>query len=296
MQIQPTRGPAQLHQALRRAVDHIARVGIDINKGRIREYFAAFDSAAAKRFVERKLLFSAAESTHDLEQLCGIPVEKLQAVRTRLGKIAGGDAVHSIASGHDPGRDLIFELLTAAFLGGFATDVDLQRPSDASAVVDGHPIQIECKRPTSSTALANSLTGAYKQLYEHRRRGIEGFGIVAVDASLLINPHGGYLPAASPQIASDHLVAYLVKMKHDAQAELARWERNRKDEARVHMLLFRIRVMAGDEVAAPYVAEQWAAELQQDQPEGELATLYEIVQRHASTTPGITAIPRLPKR
>ena len=82
--------------------------------------------------------------------------------------------------------------------------------SDIVLVFQETLIRIECKRPMDSTTLENNAEIAFRQIKNPRLP--EAFGIIAVDASKIIERPGQYLEASSLDGGSSYLTDELAKI------------------------------------------------------------------------------------
>lgn len=90
------------------------------------------------------------------------------------------------------------------------TQVSHDDSSDIALVFQEILIRIECKRPMESTTLENNAETAFRQITNPRLP--EAFGIIAVDASKLIERPGQYLEASSLDGGSNYLTDELEKI------------------------------------------------------------------------------------
>lgn len=91
-----------------------------------------------------------------------------------------------------------------------ATQVSPDDSSDIVLVFQDTLIRIECKRPMDSTTLEYNAETAFCQITNSRLP--EAFGIIAVDASKIIERPGQYLEASSLDGGSDYLMDELAKI------------------------------------------------------------------------------------
>jgi hypothetical protein len=110
-------------------------------------------------------------------------------------------------------------------------------PSDVATSLSGVPLLVECKRPTSSAALAKRLQEGFRQMSEHRRAGFTGIGAIAIDASIVANPHFGVIVSNDvPTVLYGHLQRVL----SEAKVYIARAARNSRSDAGVQLLMLRL--------------------------------------------------------
>ncbi|QOW24694.1 hypothetical protein [Lysobacter sp. H23M47] len=274
----PMRSVQTIAGSLRQALDYVeASTGINLHRGRLREYLELLDRAAAGECVDGPSLWGAALESADIEAAATLRADVLTRVRHRLGELAAGPLVPNGLP--DAGRDLAFELATASLMQGVDPDVDMERPSDVVLCAEGHPVLIECKRPSSAGAFRRRMIDGYRQLSNHRRDGQAGYGAIAADLSLLVNPGNGILPAESRDAAINALYGHIRLWLQMAAEELQRARRNVRDDAGVHLLFFRLRCLVGIANGPPVVAQVWHAEplIALDSPE--FALIYRAMCR-----------------
>ena len=286
--------------ALRDAVKHFESFGISLMRGRISTYADALDAAGSGEQVDRALLWSAACEVSDLVAAATLDSVALQPVHFRLTTICGGDPVFTSESGHDPGRNLCFELITAAMLQTNGGRSKLQSPSDVSATFGGMHLLVECKRPTTMPALGRRLKEGYRQLSEIRRKGYGGFGAIALDVSAIVNPDFGVLVAKDAATAANMVYGQIQRVFRNSNEYLARAARNLRQDAGVHLLLFRVKCMTGDGKEPPNVTQVWHLEPMVQLNSPEFQALYTMMSKLPAFTPGVVAIDgtdwRLPHR
>lgn len=91
-----------------------------------------------------------------------------------------------------------------------ATQVSHDDSSDIVLVFQETLIRIECKRPMDGTTLDSNAETAFRQITNPRLPA--AFGIIAVDASKLIERPGQYLEASSLDGGSNYLMEELAKI------------------------------------------------------------------------------------
>lgn len=293
------RPPAQIATDLGKVITYFEELGLSLMRGRIRAYADVLDAAGRGERVERALLWSAACEVSDLVAASSLDSTAIQPVRHRLAAICDGDPVFTAQSGDDPGRDLCFELITAAMLQAAGVRSELQNPSDVTSIVAGSRLLVECKRPTTLPALGRRLKQGYRQLSEHRRNGYVGFGAIALEVSALVNPDFGVLVAKDTETAVNNVYGHIQKIFRQSSEYLARAARNARHDAGVHLLLFRVRCMTGDGLGPPNVTTVWHLEPAVSLSSPEFKALYELMKKQPAFTPGVTVIDphdsRLPK-
>jgi hypothetical protein len=245
---------------LRDVVRHFELLGLPIGRGRIRSYLELIDAAARGEHVERSLIWATACEVDDLVAAASLDPASLGPVRHRMAKLCAGDLVLTSKSRPDPGRDLCFELVTAAMLQKIGVQSKLESPSDVVNMVGGQALLVECKRPTTFAALGRRLKDGYRQMSEHRRAGHVGVGAIAVEVSVLVNPGFDVLVAESQSRAIDGLYGHIQRVFQEARIHLAEAARNARRDAGVHLLMFRVKCMAGDGVETPYITTVWHLE------------------------------------
>lgn len=284
---------------LNEVIKYFEELGVSLMRGRIRAYADALDAAVRGEHVDRALLWSAACEVSDLVAASALDSTAIQPVRHRLATICGGDPVFTAQSGDDPGRNLCFELITAAMLQSAGVRSELQNPSDVTSNVGDARLLVECKRPTTLRALARCLKEGYRQLSEHRRNGHVGFGAIALEVSALVNPDFGVLVAEDAATAVCIVYRHIQKVFQRSREHLARAARNARQDAGVHLLLFRVKCMTGDDLGPPNVTQVWHLEPTVHVRSPEFQALYELMKKQPGFTPGVMVIDpddsRLPK-
>lgn len=176
-----------------RVAGFLQTLGVAPLRGRLKTYSDVLAAAAKGQPVDRKLLWAAACEVSDLEEITSLSPASMGAVVHRLPGLFGGEPIALAAAGDDAGRSLTFELVTGARLQKIGGTSGFGVPSDVTNQIAGVPLMIECKRPTSLAGMAKRLQGGFRQLSEHRRAGHPGFGVIAIEASALVNPESGVL-------------------------------------------------------------------------------------------------------
>lgn len=290
---------AEIAVDLKKIVRYFDELGVSLMRGRISAYADALDAAGCGGRVDRALLWSAACEVSDLLAASSLDSTTLQPVRHRLTAICGGDPVFTAQSGDDPGRNLCFELVTAAMLQVAGVRSELQNPSDVAGSVTESRLLVECKRPTTLPALGRRLQQGYRQLSEHRRNGHGGFGVIALEISALVNPNFGVLVAKDTETAVNYVYGHIQQVFRQSREHLARAARNARHDAGVHLLLFRVQCMTGDDIGPPNVTTVWHLEPTVPLSSPEFNALYQLMEKQPSFTPGVLVIDpndsRLPK-
>jgi len=178
----------------------------------------------------------------------------------------------------------MFELVTGAQLQRIGVPSSFESPSDVTNQIAGTPLLVECKRPTSLSAMAKRLQEGYRQLSEHRRAGHGGFGAIAIEASLLVNPEFGVLVDADP---TSMLYRHLQRILGEAKDQLGRAARNSRPDAHVHLLMLRVKCIAGDGEHAPNITQVWHLEPLTPLDSPEFVALYQAMLRMPGFTPGV---------
>lgn len=281
---------AEIAVALRDVIKYFEGLGVSLMRGRIQVYAHALDAAERGEQVDRALLWSAACEISDLVEASSLDSKIFQPVRHRLATICGGDPVFTSQSGDDPGRNLCFELITGAMLQAAGVRSELQNPSDVTSAVGDARLFVECKRPTTLLALGRRLQQGYRQMSEHRRNGHVGFGAIALEVSALVNPDFGVLVAKDAATAVDSVYGHIQQIFRHSTKYLARAARNLRQDAGVHLLLFRVKCMTGDDKGPPNVTQIWHLEptVQLDSPE--FQALYALMKKQPAFTPGVVVI------
>lgn len=276
--------------ALRDVVKYFEEVGVSLMRGRIQVYANALAAAGRGEHVDRALLWSAACEISDLVEASSLDSKSIHAVRHRLATICGGDPVFTAKSGDDPGRDLCFELITGAMLQAAGVRSELQNPSDVTSTVGDARLLVECKRPTTLLALGRRLQQGYRQMSEHRRNGHIGFGAIALEVSTLVNPDFGVLVANDESTAVDYVYGHIQQVFRRSSEYLARAARNSRQDAGVHLLLFRVKCMTGDDKGPPSVTQVWHLEPTVQLNSPEFQALYALMKKQPAFTPGVLVI------
>lgn len=294
------RSVAEIAIELRKVIDYFDGLGVSLMRGRIRTYADALDAAGRREHIDRALLWSAACEVSDLVAASSLDFTLLRPVRHRLTQICGGDPVFTAHSGDDAGRNLCFELITAAMFQAGGIPTTLQNPSDVTTTVGDTRLLVECKRPTTLPALGRRLVEGYRQLSEQRRSGHVGFGAIALEISALVNPDFGVLVAKDTATALNSVYGHIQRVFKRSSKYLARAARNARQDAGIHLLLFRVKCMTGDGLNPPNVTQVWHLEPTVHVNSPEFHTLYELMKQQPSFTPGITVMDpddsRLPQR
>jgi hypothetical protein len=288
--LRPPRHARDFAADLRGSISYFDRLGVSIDRGRIREYRDTLDAAARGEDVDRTLLWAAVCEVQDLAQACTLEPDELQPVRHRLAGVRDGDAVYTDTSGDDPGRNLLFELITASMLQANGSKSRLQNPTDVTNVIGNDLLLVECKRPTTLLGLGRCLKKGYRQLSEHRKNGHSGFGVIALEISVLINPQFGVLIGANPKAAADAVYGHIQRVLGRAKEHLARAARDVRRDANVHLLMFRAKCMTGDERTPVNATEIWHLEPTTPLQSLEFGILYRALSNHPAFTPGVTVI------
>ena len=275
---------------LNKVIRYFEELGVSLMRGRIRAYADVLNAAARGEHVDRALLWSAACEVSDLVSAASLNSTAIQPVRHRLAAVCGGDPVFTAQSGDDPGRNLCFELITAAMFQAAGARSELQNPSDVTSVVAGSRLLVECKRPTTLPALGRRLLQGYRQLSEHRRNGHVGFGAIALEVSALVNPDFGVLVAKDTETAVNNVYGHIRKVFRQSSKHLARAARNARGDAGVHLLLFRVQCMTGDGLGPPNVTTVWHLEPTVPLGSPEFNALYQLMQKQPAFTPGVMVI------
>lgn len=281
---------AEIAVALRDVIKYFEGLGVSLMRGRIRTYAEALDAAGHGEHVDRTLLWSAACEVSDLVAASSLDSAALQPVRHRLTTMCGGDPVFTAQSGDDPGRSLCFELITGAMLQAAGVRSELQNPSDVTNTVGGARLLVECKRPTTLPALGRRLQEGYRQLSEHRRNGHVGFGAIALEVSVLVNPGFGVLVAKDAATAVENVYGHIQQVFRHSSKHLARAARNSRQDAGVHLLLFRVNCMTGDDKGPPNVTQVWHLEPTVQLNSPEFQALYALMKKQPAFTPGVVVI------
>ena len=125
---------------------------------------------------------------------------------------------------------------------------------------------------------------------EHRRNGHVRFGAIALEVSALVNPDFGVLVAKDAATAVDSVYGHIQQVFRHSSEYLARAARNLRQDAGVHLLLFRVKCMTGDDKGPPNVTQIWHLEptVQLDSPE--FQALYELMKKQPAFSPSIVVI------
>lgn len=259
-------------------------LGVAPLRGRLKTYSDVFAAAAQGQPVDRALLWAAASEVSDLDEMTTLSPASMAAVLHRLQGLFGGAPIALAATGDDPGRSLTFELVTGAKLQKIGGISGFGVPSDVTNQIAGVPLMIECKRPTSLSGMAKRLQEGFRQLSEHRRAGHAGYGAIAIEASALVNPEAGVLVDPDPPAM---LYRHLQRILAEAKDQLARAARNARTDAQVHLLMLRVKCIAGDGERIPDIAQVWHLEPLTPLDSPEFIGLYQAMQRMPGFTPGV---------
>lgn len=85
-------------------------------------------------------------------------------------------------------RDALFELILASQLESNGGGVTLDAPADLTLATSLGPLLIECKRPSHVGSLDRNLGEAREQLIDRTKEGHSNYGIIAIDATRVVNP------------------------------------------------------------------------------------------------------------
>ena len=281
---------AEMAVALRDVIKYFEGLGVSLMRGRIRAYADALDAVGRGEHVDRALLWSAACEVSDLVAASSLDSTALQSVRHRLPTICGGDPVFAAQSGHDPGRDVCFELITGAMLQAGGVRSGFQNPSDVTSTIRDSRLLVECKRPTTLRALGRRLQEGYRQMSEHRRNGYVGVGAIALEVSVIVNPEFGVLVAKDSMTAVNYVYGHIQQVFRHSSEHLARAARNLRQDAGVHLLMFRVKCMTGDDKAPPNVTDVWHLEPTVQLNSPEFLALYALMKEQPAFTPGVVVI------
>lgn len=280
----PHRKVRQLLSALDQAVERFRRLDVDLDRGRVAAYRRVLQKSSDGGSVSRDDLWTASLETVNLESAAALSDQHLEAVRHRLHLLSSGRPAYRADDKSDQGRDLMFELLTAAMLlrGGHA--VTLDNPSDVRLDIADEPLLVECKRPSTDAALGRRLKEAYRQISEHRRAGATGAGAVAIDASVLVNPGRLIATGADREEQMRHMYQAIQYTLSRARKEVERALRSARPDADVRLWMIRFQCLAGDELSAPSAAEVWHLEPRLSLDSPEMAGIYRALNAHPSFT------------
>lgn len=151
----------------------------------------------------------------EVSQICDIAELPSRVVdspqgRRKLRDLSRGEANYFTAGDADQGRDIGFELATAAMFCVAGLDARLDAPADVAVFRAGaRNLQIECKRPRRPTGLGSNLMRAYEQIADHRAETADSIALVAVDLTRVINPEFRPIQHASIAIAADSFDEHL---------------------------------------------------------------------------------------
>jgi hypothetical protein len=275
---------SKVAEDLVRFAGFLQTLGVAPLRGRLKLYSDVLAAAAKGQPVDRDLLWAAACEVSDLEEMTTLSPASMGTVVHRLPGLFGGAPVALAAAGDDAGRSLTFELVTGARLQKIGGTSGFGVPSDVTNQIAGVPLMVECKRPTSLTGMAKRLQEGFRQLSEHRRAGHAGLGAIAIEASALVNPESGVLVDADPPAM---LYRHLLRILAEAKDQLARAARNARKDAQVHLLMLRVKCIAGDGEQAPDITQVWHLEPLTPLDSPEFAALYQAMQRMPGFTPGV---------
>ena len=274
-------------ERLARVVARFRSIGVDLDRGRLRAYAAALAATATREGTDdpdvRKLLWHAACEVEDLEAAASLSDDALEAV-------CAGDLVFTSTSGLDQGRNLCFELVTAAKLGEVSGHRSaLQAPSDAVNEIEGQVLLVECKRPSTSKGLGRCITDGYRQLSEHKRAGANGIGALSVEVTALANPDFGVFQAPNREAAINGLYRHILRVFAECKDPLTRAGRNIRSDANVHMMMFRLKCMSGNG-GPPDITTIWQLQPVVPLNSPDFARLYRFMRGHPDFSPGVTYV------
>jgi hypothetical protein len=125
---------------------------------------------------------------------------------------------------------------------------------------------------------------------EHRQNGHDGFGAIALEISALVNPNFGVLVAKDAETAVHYVYSHIQRVFQQSVEYLARAARNLRQDARVHLLLFRVKCMTGDEKMPPNITEVWHLEPTVRLNTPEFQTLYMLMKKLPAFNPSVLVI------
>lgn len=240
------------------SIEILSRHGSLPRKGRISEVSRILlgVSSATDRGQALRDLHAATAFAFDVITAAGLSVD-FSPVEHRLRLLCKGHVYPVSLDAHDPGRDLLFELVTAAQLVHSGAAVHLC-PGDAYINLEnGSSLLVECKRVASPSGLRHRLEEALDQFAGHKRGNAYDIGLVALDLSRWVNPERGVLVAENARAVSDAVHAHIELHLRDASAELARAQRNISNYDCVDALLLRVQSMAADRSGREFVVNIW---------------------------------------
>ncbi len=238
-----------ISEALRQlesAIEWFEAAGVT-NSRRFAGYRSTLEAAAQATVVGSSasspaldaLLTALCESS-DLADISRLPLSVVANHRDKLEQIASGTSSYADARIHDPTRTTAFELVTASLFHRSGAEVSLEMPSDVSAILGTDSIFIECKRPTSISALRGRVEDAYSQFRRHLETGIDGYLVIALDVTRLLNASFGVMSGLSRADATLRVDVELAGMLSDAGSDVARALRNAEHRAPVDAVFFRV--------------------------------------------------------
>lgn len=282
---------------LRNLVDRLRTIGIDLDRGRVRRYLQILES---RNGTADERITAATEATC-LAEIAALPLEALEPVRHRLGELCAGpfapDPNHA-----DQGRDLAFELQVAAKLLEASDQVSLSNPADVTLTRGDRQMLVECKRPTSRPALGRAIVKAYRQLSEHRRSGVRGFGAIAIDSSMIVNPLNGILqaPQGSPPIRGDECTTRLnfalEMLLREEQHSLRRSAANTRSDSLNHIFLFRTFALVDIGGRAPIRTTAWRVTPAVSDGSHEFLQIHDWLSQIRGSDPTLYRFSNIPRR
>jgi hypothetical protein len=220
-----------------RAGDWLRRLGI-ATQGRIDHYrreldrFAEAEDNQGEPFARlildepanvRRVLLEADEITHIYRGLHGLAVST--GMRDRLEMLVSGPTSYEDekpSGGSHHSRDYGWELHVGSYLALAGCVPAFGEQGDVAASVVGRRVLVECKRPSSRSQLQRRISEAFSQLsagYQSADEPRQCRGIVAINATKLINPSGGWESYASHEALDAHATSILTQFVDDYESD-----------------------------------------------------------------------------
>lgn len=274
---------------LEAAIAKIRTLGVDIERGRVKTYLDTLRNPDAT-------MEQASIAVHESEDLCegllSVSLDQLEKVRHKLPRLCGGPLLATAHSPNDPGRDLVFELATAAFLANCGVSPELEAPTDVSCATKHGRLSIECKRPRGRSGLFNALRDSFKQISDFRRTGMVGLAAVSIDASLIAVPDNKTFQVRNTRIGREGMDARGLAMLASCRPEIQRFRRNARQDAMVTAFMFRYtaRVLLGAD--SPTSFRSWRVESNVSIYAPDFRALYDVLSGSPIFEPGVHTVDR----
>lgn len=260
-----------IHQQYTEALAWMRGLGVSLSQGRTVDYervLRHWKTAYATATIEEansgfEPFVSAALEVMDFlliyKRLCTVDPGYLGRLVEKLSRgVSGPSAMADESTKNSAPRNFLFEAVVTALgqyqAGGMEAQLDAQ--TDAAVRIDGRTIWVECKRITSAAKLEKNLRDARDQLNLRLASDLQGceLGVIAVDATRLINPQGKIYDADDDFGLKRGVVGALRKFIDDHMAQIHKGH----SELRVAGTMFRLACLGRSRDAGRLVqCNQW---------------------------------------